>query len=604
MQSFPGLLYVLIREHAEKMPHAPAILAPDKPPVPYQQLASHIQTTALRLNQLGLRRGDRVAVVLPNGPEMASAYLAVSAVCTCAPLNPAYSADEFKFYLTDLRAKALILPSGNASPARGVAAQLNVPILELDADAGQPGLFTLISGFAADPSVTEPEFALLEDVALVLHTSGTTSRPKIVPLTHRNISYSIRNIAQTYDLGPSDRVLNMMPLFHIHGLMASLSATLSSGGSIICAPGMRQEQVLDWLLDLAPTWYSAVPTIHQAVLEQATRNPQKASQAKLRFIRSSSSSLPPVVAEGLERAFGAPVLEAYGMTEATHQMSGNPLPPRPHKFGSVGLPTGVTRVRIVDECGNTLPVNTVGEIAIFGDNVTAGYENNPHANLSSFVDGWLRTGDLGKLDEDGYLFIQGRLKEQINRGGEKISPRQVDVALLCHPAVKQVAVFAVPHPSLGEDIAAAVVLQPGQTVTMQELRQFAAARMADFKVPRQIVFLKEIPKNSVGKIQRIGMAERLKAELDALRFQESDGDAPLTPLQVSIQSIWQKVLGQQKIGIQEDFLALGGESLQAARILMQINEKFGTDLQIGNIFDAPTVATMAEVVQTQLDARE
>ncbi len=397
-------------------------------------------------------------------------------------------------------------------------------------------------------------------------------------------------------------MLNMMPLFHIHGIMAALSATLATGGSIICAPGLRQDQVLDWMVELKPTWYTAVPALQQVILEQALHKPEITALIKLRFIRSSSSAMPQVVAEGLEKAFGAPVLEAYGMTEAAHQIASNPMPPRTHKFGSVGMPTGTTSVCILDESGKMLPDNTLGEIAIFGENVISGYENNPEANCSTFVDGWLRTGDCGILDAEGYLFIQGRLKELINRGGEKISPYQVEEVLLRHPAVKQAAVFGIPHPMLGEEVAAAVVLYPYLGISMQELRRFAASHLADFKVPRQIVFLNEIPKNSIGKIQRIGMADRLKTELDALKTREAGGEyAPLTPVEVSIQSIWQQVLGKQQVGVHDDFLVLGGESLQAARILMVINEKFGTDLIISDIFDSPTIAMMARVVQTKLN---
>jgi len=585
----------LIIERASSNGKDIALLAPGKHPATYRELADHMQHVAARLNQLGFRRGDRLAVTLPNGPEMATAYLAVSSVCACAPLNPAYSANEFEFYLTDLGARGIILPAGVDSPARAVAAKLNVSILDLEADAALAGLFTLETTAPVLSSKNEAEFAELEDVALVLHTSGTTSRPKIVPLTQRNIAFSVRNIAETYALGPGDRVLNMMPLFHIHGLMAALSATMFTGGSIICAPGLRQDLVLDWLADLAPTWYTAVPTIHQAILEQARVHPEKASQAKLRFMRSSSSSLPPSVGEGLEKAFGAPMLEAYGMTEATHQMSSNPMPPRPHKFGSVGLPTGVTRIRIVDEQGKPLPANTLGEIAIFGENVTAGYENNPQANAAAFVDGWLRTGDRGTLDDDGYLFIQGRLKELINRGGEKISPREVDEALLAHSAVAQAVAFAIPHPTLGEDVAAAVVLRGGGEVSARELRQFAATRLADFKIPRQIVFLKEIPKGATGKVQRIGLAEKLKAEIEAQNT--SSEDRPLSALEAQVASIWQEVLEIPKIGSQDDFLALGGDSIRAFQILTRLNERYKLSLTIRDLFDTPTVADLAALIE-------
>jgi acyl-CoA synthetase (AMP-forming)/AMP-acid ligase II/acyl carrier protein len=379
-------------------------------------------------------------------------------------------------------------------------------------------------------------------------------------------------------------------------LIGALSASLTAGASVICTAGFNANQVISWLSDLAPTWYTAVPTIHQAILDQVQRHPEKV-QTRLRFIRSCSSSLAPQLARDLEITFGVPVLEAYGMTEATHQMASNPLLPKTRKLGSVGKPTGTTSISILDEQGNTLPGNTLGEICIRGDNVMAGYENNPAANATSFVDGWLRTGDQGVIDDDGYLFIQGRLKELINRGGEKFSPREIDEVLLTHPAVEQAVTFAVPHPTLGEDVAAAVVLRDGRTLSMQELRQFAASHLVDFKVPRQIVFVPEIPKGPTGKIQRIGMAEKLKHELEAYKSGEADETSVLrTPLERDLLSIWQRELERQDIGFQDDFLALGGDSIKAASILIFVDDRFNVNLSLSDIFIAPTITSMAAMI--------
>lgn len=598
MQSSPQSLYQLIYAQSKIAPDSPAILSPDKAPLTYRRLVGHLEATTLQLNRLGFRRGDRVAVVLPNGPEMAAAYLAVSSVCTCAPLNPAYPLDEFKFSMTDLHVKALLTSFGNDHPACQAAFGLNIPVVFLDPDMRIAGLFKLSSNLPLDGDSSRAVLAGLEDFALVLHTSGTTARPKIVPLTHRNIFYSMHNISAAYSLTPTDRCLNIMPLFHIHGLIGALSASLMAGAGIICAPGFTPAQVLGWLSDQAPTWYTAVPTIHQAILEQVRCQPEKVREVHLRFIRSCSSALAPQVGQDLETAFHAPVLEAYGMTEATHQMASNPLPPALRKFGSVGLPTGITKIAILDEKGQELPGETVGEICIRGENVMQGYENNPAANAAAFTGGWLRTGDRGLFDKDGYLFIQGRLKEIINRGGEKISPREIDEALLAHPDVKQAVAFAIPHPTLGEDVAAAVVLRAGAKVSALELRQFVASSLASFKVPRRIVFLEEIPKGATGKIQRIGLAEKLKAELDAVKTRVQNGQSvPRTPLEANLLSIWQQVLDQQSIGTQDDFLALGGDSIQAARILMLIDEHFKVNLSLGDLFNAPTIASMADLIQ-------
>ncbi|MBI2536017.1 MAG: AMP-binding protein, partial [Gemmatimonadetes bacterium] len=346
------------------------------------------------------------------------------------------------------------------------------------------------------------------DVALVLHTSGTTSRPKLVPLSQRNVCASARNIQSTLRLTAEDRGLIIMPLFHIHGLMAALLAPLAAGGEVCCTPGFNALKFFSWLADLRPTWYTAVPTMHQAILTRASRNADVIKRSRLRFVRSSSSALPPTVIQQLETVFGAPVIESYGMTEAAHQMASNPLPPDVRKPGTVGTQAG-PEVRVVNQRGEPVPGGASGEVVIRGENVMTGYDSNPAANAAAFINGWFRTGDQGVLDRDGYLSITGRLKEIINRGGEKISPREVDEIILAHPAVHQCVTFAMPHAMLGEDVAAAVVLKEGTQATDQDLRRFAAERLADFKVPRKILIVKEIPVGPTGKLQRIGLARTL-----------------------------------------------------------------------------------------------
>lgn len=491
---------------AKSDPAKNALLGEDGGPLTYGRLAQQIDTTVAALNRFGVGRGHSVAFVLPNGPLAASAFLSLSCGATCAPLNPAYREEEFEFYLSDLEARALVVEAGADSPATAAAQRLGIQILELKPHGESVGSFVL-QGEPSEPPA-RGGLAETDDVAMVLHTSGTTARPKIVPLSQRNVCASARNIANTLALTPDDLCLNVMPFFHIHGLIGALLSSISAGASVHCTPGFNAMKFFGWLDAVKPTWYSAVPTMHQAILSRAARNEEIIAKNPLRMIRSSSAALPPVVLAQLEETFGAPVVESYGMTEAAHQMASNPLPPRPRKPGSVGPGAG-PEVAIMDEAGTILPQGDTGEIVIRGDNVTSGYAKNPTANESSFTNGWFRTGDQGRLDEDGYLYITGRLKEIINRGGEKISPREVDEALLDHPSVAQAVVFGMPHPKLGEEIAAAVVLKENGGVTEKELRAFVSERLADFKTPRKIVILDEIPKGPTGKIQRIGLAAKL-----------------------------------------------------------------------------------------------
>ena len=460
-------------------------------------LAAVVHRLAGRLRAAGIGAGDRIAIVAPNGPEMALAFLAATVTGCAAPLNPGYREEEFRFYLDDLGAKALVTRPGDAAAAHAAAGPGVVRI-------ALTGEFPSLDFEVPAADLPRADAPGPDDVALVLHTSGTTARPKIVPLRQRNLVRSAANIASSLALGEGDRALNVMPLFHIHGLMAGLLAPLSSGGSVVATPGFDPFRFHGWVDELEPTYYTAVPTMHQMVLARAD-GPRETA---LRFVRSSSASLPPPVLEDLRNLFGVPVIEAYGMTEATHQMASNPLPPLPVKPASVGLATGI-ELAVLDGESRPLAPGERGEVGIRGTTVVDGYENNPAANSAAFTGGWFRTGDEGYLDGDGYLFLTGRLKELINRGGEKVSPVEVDAVLLRHPAVAQAVAFAIPHARLGEEVGAAVVLREGRRAGEKELRAHVAAHLAAFKVPRRILFVDEIPKGPTGKMQRLGLAERL-----------------------------------------------------------------------------------------------
>ncbi|MGR3290784.1 MAG: acyl--CoA ligase [Paracoccaceae bacterium] len=498
----------LIADHSDDQN---AVGAPGRGWMSYGMLRQLSSKVAEELCSFGIGVGDRVAIVLPNGPEMATAFFTIAQTTTTAPLNPAYRQTEYEFYLSDLQAKALVLADGDDGPAFAAAQKIGIPVIRLKvADDMPAGFFNLIRDGNTSPvkALKEPG---ADDVALILHTSGTTSRPKIVPLLQSNVSASALNVGASLQLTASDRCMNVMPLFHIHGLIAAVAASFAAGAAIWCAPGFDALRFFGWMKEARPTWYTAVPTMHQAILSRAERNRSVIGTVPLRFLRSSSASLPPQVMRALVETFKAPVIEAYGMTEAAHQMACNPLPPRPQKPGSVGVAAG-PMLRIASETDDIL-VSGLGEVVISGPNVTPGYENNPKANQENFFlangQRWFRTGDQGKLDADGYLRLTGRLKEIINRGGEKISPLEVDEVLMDHPAVAQVVTFALPHNKLGEEVAIAMVLREGHSASETEIREFAAGRMADFKVPRRVIFLDEIPKGATGKMQRIGLAEKL-----------------------------------------------------------------------------------------------
>ena len=449
---------------------------------------------------------DRAAIVLPNGPLMASSFLSISSYMSAAPLNPLYKQEEFEFYLDDLKPKFLLVEPNSKSLAVIAAKNLNIPVFEMKISDNQPlGTFEL---FDKETDYKNPNDY---DEALVLHTSGTTSRPKIVPLSNLNIFTSAVNISKSLKLTADDHCLNIMPLFHIHGLIAVLSASAKVGASVCASNGFNALKFLDLAETQNISWYSGVPTMHQAILLRAQKNSDKAKKLNLRFIRSSSASLPPAIFEQLNDIFQTPVIEAYGMTEATHQMTSNPLPPAIQKPGLVGMPAG-PEICIMNDKNEKLPQGEIGEICIKGDNVTNGYENNPEANKQSFVNDWFRTGDEGFFDEDGYLKISGRLKEIINKGGEKISPLEVDNILMDFPPIDQALCFGYKDKMLGEDIAVAIKLKENKSCTEDDIKSYANEKLAKFKIPKKIFIVEDIPKGATGKLQRIGLAKKFGLE--------------------------------------------------------------------------------------------
>ena len=566
-----------------------ALTAPSRPPLTYSQLAVFLQNAPTRLNAIGIGRANRVGLVVPNGPEAAVCILAVMQAAACAPLNPDLRQHEYEDFSRLLGLDALVIPAGAPHPARTAAANCGVPVIDLiSSTARAAGLFDLAGPRQTVAVHTGP--ATHDDVALVLCTSGTTARPKVVALRHSNLTAAAASIGDVLRLSEHDCSLIVMPLFHIHGLSA-VFATLLSGGTVACPGPFDAGQFYCWLDELRPTWFTAAPTIHQAIFELSSGHRDVIERARLRFVRSASSAMSPRLISNFEQTFGVPFVEAYGMTEAAPQIASNPLPPLRRKIGTVGRPAGAD-VAIVDRSGRFIATGMPGEVIVRGPNVIREYADDADADKESFIDGWLRTGDAGFLDTDGYLTITGRIKEQINRGGEKISPHEVEQVLASHAAVKQAVCFGVPHPRLGQSVAAAVVLKDGANAAERDLQEFVGTVLAGFKVPRQIVCVSDIPTAPGGKIRRADLADHYKLVLTK-RAESACNGQPRTGDEQILVRLWSEVLDVPAVGIHDDFTALGGDSLLAGRLLARIRESLGGHFTYLDLAEAPTIAELA-----------
>jgi oxalate---CoA ligase len=579
-------IYQMLRRGAEVSPEAIAITSPGYEPITYGQLVHQVDCIIKSLTDIGIARSDRIAIAMPNSAEMIAAFLGISCIGISAPLNPRCTEQEIYSLLADLPATALVVQSGDNSQAASAAQKRGLPVFEVAPVPNTICCFTLKG--PALSSLARRRLPDPDDVALILHTSGTTSKPKQVLLTHRNLCASALAIRDCLRLTSSDRCLNVMPLFHIHGLVGGLLSSLAARASFVVTPDFNADHFFDRMNGFEPTWYTAVPAIHQAILRRARDRAVTMTKSRLRFIRSSSAPLASKLLDDLENVFKVPVIEAYGMTEASHQISSNPLPPCERKRGSIGV-APITEVAIVDEEGNFLTRGKSGEIVLRGANVTSGYEPE-EMNQGVFTNGWFRTGDLGYLDADGYLFLTGRLKEIVNRGGEKISAREIDDALLEHPDILQAAAFAMPHATLGETVAAAVVLRDNSQVTESKIREYLTPRLADFKIPTRVLIVDNIPKTSTGKVRRACLAATFA---DLLK---SEFVAPKNGLEALVARIYADVLGSQQIGSTDNFFALGGDSLRAMQVISRVRSVFAVNLSIATVFAKPTVAELAEEI--------
>jgi acyl-CoA synthetase (AMP-forming)/AMP-acid ligase II/thioesterase domain-containing protein/acyl carrier protein len=585
-----------------RQPGVEAILAPDRAALSFGKLPQKLDAVRAALNRYGIGCGDLVAIALPKGPEMAVCFIGVASCAIAVPLNPDYADDEFARYLQRIKPKAIILPAGGADAARRQAAKLGIPVIDLAFDPAQAvGSFELLSDRRGDPA--RPGWNEAEDVGLILLTSGSTGKSKLVPDRQHHIAAYSREAAKMYRLGPGDRNLHIMPMFHGHGTKSSLLAPLLVGASVICPERFDVPSFFDNIARFRPTWYSAGYAIHHIILDQIEPYRAAARAAGLRFIRSGSGRLDPKIMQGLEDAFGAPVLERYGMSE-TCTLTHNPLPPATRKPGTVGIRC-INEVRIIDDKGGFLGPNQEGEIVARGPTVIDGYWDDPEANAAAFVDGWFHTGDLGRFDDEGYLTITGRIKDLINRGGEKFSPVEIEKILCEHPRVAAACVCAIPHPTLGEEVVAAIVPVERGAVAELELLAHARARLIWFKVPRRILPCDALPKGDSGKVHRPSVAQMCLGMLTEANAAKATQPARMpSKVEREVLRLWDEVLETSTTDLDEDFFLAGGDSLKAAELLARIRRRLGVTLTLGQIFDdATTISGLARMIERARGAR-
>lgn len=591
-----------LESFARTTPDAVAILAPGRSPMSWRDVWIQICSIAKNVNSMGFGRGDRIAMVLSNGSEAAIALMGIMACATAIPLNPKSHDSELAAFLSRSPLGAVIVDSKD-SPAVPIARGRGLRLIEL------PHLGISPPGVSQSSDSCSDEFpigvrAQPSDIAVVLQTSGTSALPKFVPLSQRNILAGAVSVQTTYRLTSDDRCLHFMPIFHAHGLIRTLLSPLLAGGSVVCTSGFDAMQFFDWLRDFKTTWYSAVPTIHKAIVTQATLHGGNVGGLQLRFIVSGSAPLPDDLINKLEELFNAPLVQGYGLTETSCQGTSNPLPPGERRRGSVGTAVGA-EVAIIGAADQFLGRNQIGEVALRGPGVMSGYEGSSKEERPPFLYDWFRTGDLGFRDTDGYLFIAGRIKEIINRGGEKISVNEVDQVVNEHPAVLDAVTFPVPHPSLGEDVAVAVVVQKGEQVTERQIRDFAAARLARHKVPRRIIFIDHIPRGATEKPLRADLAKRF-AQLTINRQNEKNPEHQPSETQIeqSLKTIWEEVLEIKGIGIHEDFFQLGGDSIRAMRIVSRVVKVHDVQPSLSDFFERPTIGELASLVEVMVRERD
>ena len=581
-----GTLASLIAEHARATPKATAILAPDRATLTYEALARHIDDVAHALARAGFARGSRIAIALTNGPEYATALLAVMSCATCVPLDPQCDAETFRFLCTRLRVDAIIVDAHTSPAIRRTAHDLGVPLVMLVATPDGPaGTFELHCESTRLPvPIARPD---ADDVALVLHTSGTTGKPKAVPLTQRRLYATMMHRIEVFAMTPRDRALCIRPLFTSAAINRNLLQPLAGGGSLVCLTRFDAELMLGWLSQFQPTFYSAGPATHRAVLEAIERRGRAPDHA-LRFIVSSSMAISAELQQQLEDTLRVPVIQTYAMTECG-TIAQDPLSPGTRRKGSVGKPTQ-GEVAILGDRGEFLPAGASGEIVVCGPHVFSGYEDDAQANRDAFFGDWFRTGDVGYLDPDGYLYLTGRLKEIINRGGFKVPGAEVDAVLTRHPAVAEAATVGIAHPTLGEDVVSAVVLRDGTTTPLQ-LRDFTFESLPAHKVPTRIVAVDAIPRSPLGKVRRREVEQMLSMSARPAY------EAPREGREETLAKLFGEILGVERPGRGDNFFALGGDSLRGAQLVARVSRLFGCSVGVASLFRRPTIGEFASEIE-------
>ncbi|MGY4174137.1 AMP-binding protein [Bradyrhizobium sp. USDA 4529] len=587
----------VIGRTASRFPNQPAIVSSAFEPLTYNGLERQLNAIRRRLRLAGFDCNTRIGVLMPNGPEAVLAIVAVACCSVAVPLDPRLSQPEIEQRLDMLNLSALVVLQGSAPEARQAAARRTLAVIEAaPVGQGQLGLEIAVQ-VAGSPAIdAEPD---PRSPAFILQTSGTTAQPKLIPFSHDNMLAAAERLQAWFSLTSRDRCLSVSPPYYSHGLKVTVFTPLLTGGSIAIPANSAVVALDEWFDVLRPTWYSAGPTLHTTVLDKAQSLENAQPAHTLRFAMSGGAPLARAVQDGLQHALGVPVLEHYGSSEAA-QIAANQLPPGPNRPGTCGRPWPDT-VAIVGEDGLPLAAGERGEIWIRGPTVTSGYLDAPELNQAAFTKGWFRTGDIGSLDEDGFLSLHGRLSELINRGGEKVSPAEIEAALLRHSAIAEAAAFAISHPRLGEDVAVAIIPQRGAQASAAELRLFLQRELASFKIPRRILTLDHLPKGVTGKVQR----RRLRELVDRPRGHQATTPAPVAngplDLEAELLTLWRRLLKNEAVTVDDDFFASGGDSLLAMEMLIEVERLVGYPVPETIMFGAETVRQFAARVSAPTD---